>query len=216
MLALGKAGPRGPMEVGVDGTRSGDGAGGRAPGDRAIARRSRRGRHRARPSLGSAAESLTLLSRRARGLLGVSMLVAVVLCIPRITSEAKDEAPTARPLEAKPRVEERKILEDAPVICPIDWRRGTREVKQLIRCAASYYGIDQDEALYIAWRESRYQPSAYNEMGEAAGVYQHKVRYWSERAVQFGSADWSVFDARANILVTMRMVKRYGWEPWSL
>ena len=135
MLALGKAGPRGPVEVGVDGTKSGGRAGGRAPGARAIARRC--ARHRARPSLASAGESLTLLSRRARGLLGVSMLVAVVLAIPRITSEAKDEVATARPLEAKPRVEERKILKDAPVICPIDWRRGTREVKQLIRCAAS-------------------------------------------------------------------------------
>jgi soluble lytic murein transglycosylase-like protein len=198
----------------VDGTRP---TGSAAPGDREMAGRSRRGRHRARPSLASAAESLTLLSRHARGLIGVSMLVAVVLCIPRITSEAKDEAPAARTLEAQPRVAERQILEDVPRgLCPIDWRRGTREVKQLIRCAASHYGIDQDEALYIAWRESRYQPTAYNELGDAAGVYQHKVKYWSGRAVEFGSADWSVFDARANILVTMRMVQRYGWEPWSL
>ena len=145
------------------------------------------------------------------------MLVAVVLCIPRITSEAKDEVPAARTLEAQPRVAEREILRDVPRgLCPIDWRQGTAAVKQLIRCAASHYGVDQDEALYIAWRESRYQPTAYNERGDAAGVYQHKVKFWSDRAVEFGSADWSVFDARANILVTMRMVTVYGWEPWSL
>jgi soluble lytic murein transglycosylase-like protein len=167
--------------------------------------------------MASAAGSLTPLIRRAHGLIGVSMLVAVVLCIPRITSEAKDQPPDARRFEAPPRVAERAILQDAPsVLCPIDWRKGTGHIKRLIRCAASHYGIDEDEALYIAWRESRYQPAAYNEEGDAAGIYQHKVKYWSGRAVEFGSPDWSVFDARANILVTMRMVRRYGWEPWSL
>jgi soluble lytic murein transglycosylase-like protein len=101
-------------------------------------------------------------------------------------------------------------------LCLIDWQRSTWHVKKLIRCAASHYGVDEDQALYIAWRESRYQPYAYNEAGEAAGIYQHLLKYWPERAVDFGSANWSVYDARANILVTMRMVRRYGWEPWSL
>jgi soluble lytic murein transglycosylase-like protein len=167
--------------------------------------------------MASAAESLTLLIRRTRGLIGISMLVAVVLCVPRITSEAKDQPSDARALEVLPRIADREVVQDVPPgLCPIDWRRGTPHIKRLIRCAASHYGVDEEEALYIAWRESRYRPAAYNETGDAAGIYQHKVKYWAQRAVEFGSADWSVFDARANILVTMRMVRVYGWEPWSL
>ena len=154
--------------------------------------------------------------RRSRVLIGFTILVAVIMGIPSITSEAKDQ-PRDTILNAPPRVADREIDRAGPSgLCPIDWQRSTWHLKQLIRCAASHYGIDEDDALYIAWRESRYQPTAYNEEGEAAGIYQHLLKYWPERAVDFGSADWSVFDARANILVTMRMVRRYGWEPWSL
>jgi Transglycosylase SLT domain len=153
--------------------------------------------------------------RRGRPLIGVTILVAVILCIPSITSEAKDQPPDAAS-DTLPGVAGRESDSGPPGMCPIEWQRSTWHVKRLIRCAASHYGVDEDEALYIAWRESRYQPYAYNEEGEAAGIYQHLLKYWPGRAVEFGSSDWSVFDARANILVTMQMVRRYGWEPWSL
>lgn len=100
-------------------------------------------------------------------------------------------------------------------VCQIDWRKGDWHVKQLIRCAASYHGVGKRNALYIAWRESRYQPSAYNSYGNAAGIYQHLLRYWPDRAEDFGFENWSAFNARANIFVTMRMVRRYGWSPWG-
>jgi hypothetical protein len=174
------------------------------------------GRHEAPPSVASVSRSITSPVLLGRALIGLSILIAVILCIPSVTSEAMDEPPDAA-LDEPPRVTSRKTDDPAPSgLCPIDWRQSTRHVKQLIRCAASHYGVDQDEALYVAWRESRYQPYAYNEEGEAAGVYQHLLKYWPERTVEFGAADWSVFDARANILVTMQMVRRYGWEPWSL
>ena len=51
--------------------------------------------------------------------------------------------------------------------------------------------------------------------GGAAGIYQHLLKYWPTRAEDFGFRDWSAFNARANILVTMRMVKHYGWDPWA-
>jgi hypothetical protein len=100
-------------------------------------------------------------------------------------------------------------------ICPIDWRKGTYQVKQLIRCAAAYYGISAERSLYIANRESNFKPKAYNSSSCAKGVFQHLCRYWPDRAYAYGFKGWSAFNARANIIVTMRMVRRYGWEPWG-
>ena len=100
-------------------------------------------------------------------------------------------------------------------VCPIDWREGAWHVKRLIRCAASHYGLNARKAIYIAWRESRFRPTAYNVFGKAGGIYQHLLRYWPGRADEYGFRDWSVFNARANIMVTMRMVRTYGWGPWG-
>jgi hypothetical protein len=100
--------------------------------------------------------------------------------------------------------------------CPIDWRQSTWHVKKLIRCAAERFGVSPSTALYIAWRESRYDPTAYNAAGDAAGIYQHLLRYWPDRADTYGFPNWSAFNARANIFVTMRMVRGVGWGPWAL
>jgi hypothetical protein len=111
--------------------------------------------------------------------------------------------------------------EYAPVpakICPIDWRKGTWFVKKLIRCAAWHYAVPgrATKALSIANRESRFQPGAYNPYSGALGIYQHLSVYWPGRAYAFGFKDWSAFNARANIIVTMRMVRRIGgWGPWG-
>ena len=45
----------------------------------------------------------------------------------------------------------------------------------------------------------------------AAGIYQHLRHYWPGRARVYGFRGWSAFNARANIIVTMRMVHRGGW-----
>ncbi len=100
-------------------------------------------------------------------------------------------------------------------ICPIDWRDGAYQVKQLIRCAAQYYDVSVERALYVAKRESGFDPDAYNTWSCAKGVFQHLCKYWPDRAYDYGFRDWSAFNGRANIIVTMKMVRRYGWEPWS-
>jgi hypothetical protein len=103
-------------------------------------------------------------------------------------------------------------------ICPIDWREGTWHVKRLIRCAAHHWSVPggAPKALSIANRESHFRPRAYNSYSGAAGIYQHLRRYWPGRARTYGFRDWSVFNARANIIVTMRMVHRLGsWSPWG-
>jgi transglycosylase-like protein with SLT domain len=101
-------------------------------------------------------------------------------------------------------------------ICNIDWRKGRWHVKQLIRCAANHWHVPggADTALAIADRESQFRPHAYNPSG-CAGIYQHMLRYWPGRASVYGFPGWSAYNARANIIVTIRMVKRLGWGPWS-
>lgn len=101
-------------------------------------------------------------------------------------------------------------------VCDYSWRKGTWQVKQLIRCAARHWDVPggASKALYIAYRESRYDPDAKNSSG-AEGIYQHLKTYWPGRATKYGFPDWSAFNARANIIVTMRMVKAGGWGPWG-
>ncbi len=107
------------------------------------------------------------------------------------------------------------LSKTAQKVCRIDWREGRPQIKHLIRCAASHYGVNVDRAIDIARRESRFHPKAYNSWSCAKGIYQHLCRYWPKRATNYGFDDWSPFNARANIIVTMRMVKRYGWDPWG-
>ncbi len=85
----------------------------------------------------------------------------------------------------------------------------------MIRCAARHFHVSVDTALYVANRESHYQPRAFNAGSCAKGIYQHLCHYWPERAQDFGYRGWSAFNGRANIMVTMKMVRRYGWEPWG-
>lgn len=100
-------------------------------------------------------------------------------------------------------------------ICPVEWRKGTFYVKKLIRCAAHHYGVNADKAVSVAFRESRFHPKAYNSWSCAKGIYQHLCKYWPERADTYGFDDWSAYNARANVMVTVRMVKKHGWSPWG-
>ncbi|MEX0650458.1 MAG: hypothetical protein WD186_00325 [Actinomycetota bacterium] len=95
-------------------------------------------------------------------------------------------------------------------VCQIDWRDGEWQVRQLIRCAADRWHVPggMSMALYVADRESEFRPQAYNGYSGASGIFQHLSRYWPGRADTFGFGGWSAFNARANIMVTMRMVHR--------
>jgi len=106
-------------------------------------------------------------------------------------------------------------LHASSTVCPIPWRKGPRYVKELIECAARHFGVGSDKALQIAYRESKFSPGAYNARSCAKGIFQHLCRYWPTRADDYGFRGWSAYDARANIMVTMRMVLRYGWLPWG-
>jgi hypothetical protein len=145
---------------------------------------------------------MTTMIRKCRAVITASLLTAVIMSFPTATTS-----------EAMIQRDARRVV--FTEICPIDWRKSTQHLKRLIRCAAEHHGVSEETALYIAWRESRYRPSAYNGVGEAAGIYQHLLKYWPDRAEDYGFTEWSPFNARANIMVTMRMVRDYGWDPWG-
>ena len=122
----------------------------------------------------------------------------------------------SNPLAAAARTRETKIPAS---VCDYDWRKGEWHVKQLIRCAADRWRVPGGArmALYVASRESHYRPKAYNTYSGASGVFQHLSRYWPGRADAYGFGGWSAFNARANIMVTMRMVRSTGdWSDWNV
>lgn len=96
------------------------------------------------------------------------------------------------------------------------------DVRRLIHCAADRWPVDISTAMYVADRESNFQPHAYNPSG-ASGVYQHMAHLWPARIAsflrntgrRFDVRHTSPFNARANVLVTIRMVHQGGWGPWQ-
>jgi hypothetical protein len=101
-------------------------------------------------------------------------------------------------------------------ICDIDWNRSTYQLKRLIRCAARRWDVagGPDKAVRVARCESRLDPDAYNS-GGYAGVYQQATKYWPSRATIYGFRDYSVYNGRANVMVSVRMAHRGGWGPWA-
>lgn len=107
------------------------------------------------------------------------------------------------------------------------WRSATEangwwQVRMLIRCQVGRmerkYGAGVIPggvvtALRIGRCESRFRPRAY--YNGNGGVFQMRLRYWPERAARYGFPGSSVYDGRANVLVSLRMVADVGWSPWS-
>lgn len=99
------------------------------------------------------------------------------------------------------------------------WTR--REVKATIRCAVAHWSVPggYPKARYIAWRESRFHWHSVNRESGACGIYQHLPRYWKSREDAYDGRlaplGESCFNARTNVIVTIRMVHAGGWGPWS-
>jgi hypothetical protein len=101
-------------------------------------------------------------------------------------------------------------------ICAYHWRSSTHQLKKMIRCAARHWPVEggAHKALSVARCESHFDPGAFNPSGYA-GVYQQATRYWPGRSGTYGFRDYSVYNGRANIMVSVRMAHRHGWDPWS-
>jgi hypothetical protein len=100
-------------------------------------------------------------------------------------------------------------------VCDYRWRAGTHQVRQLIRCAAERWPVPGGpaKALSVARCESGFDPRAY--ASGNAGVYQQRVAYWAGRASQWGFPGASVYNGRANIIVSVRMAHASGWDAWA-
>lgn len=100
-------------------------------------------------------------------------------------------------------------------VCDIDWRQGKHHVKELIRCAARRWHVPggPDKAISVARCESGFDPKAKG--GSNAGVFQQRLVYWPKRAKVYGFPDWSAYNGRANVIVSIRMAHRAGWGAWS-
>ena len=147
---------------------------------------------------------MTRAIRTRRGLVATLLLTAI-LSFPAVQTSALSRSGGSL----------RAVTGTMDTVCRIDWRDSRFKVKQLIRCAAAYYHVNAERALYVARRESRFNPKAFNASSCAKGLFQHLCRYWPERADAYGFDNWSAYNGRANIFVTMRMVKRFGWQPWG-
>lgn len=89
-----------------------------------------------------------------------------------------------------------------------------KPVPDMIRALAKRYRVDEGTALRIAWCESHYDPEAYNSAGYG-GVFQQDVNYWPKRAQAYGHGGESVFDALANVDVSLQMARDSGWGHWG-
>lgn len=133
----------------------------------------------------------------SRALGAALMTAALAMAGPATTANATNEVPRR--------------------ICDYDWREGTWHIKQLIKCAARQWDSPGTplKAIQVAHCESELQPRAYNPNGYA-GLFQQATRYWPDRADHFGQPDRSVFNGRANVIVSIRMAaSTNSWSAWA-
>jgi hypothetical protein len=88
-----------------------------------------------------------------------------------------------------------------------------KAVRQMIRSLALRYRLDVAKAIRVAECESGLNPKAYSP--PYAGVYQHDENRWSKRASTYDHAGESVFDAYANVDVSLQMARDSGWGAWG-
>jgi hypothetical protein len=100
-------------------------------------------------------------------------------------------------------------------VCDIPWAKSTYQLKRLIKCSAHRWRVPggANKALRVARCESGFDPKAKG--GGNGGVYQQRLVYWPRRARHYGFKGWSVYNGRANVIVSIRMAHAGGWGPWS-
>lgn len=90
---------------------------------------------------------------------------------------------------------------------------GPAEIIAIINEYSAIHGLDANKVARIAKCESGFNPKATN--GIYQGLFQHHVDYWPGRAAKYGMSGASIFDARAQIVVTTAMMAAVGYGPWE-
>lgn len=93
-------------------------------------------------------------------------------------------------------------------------RRSPKEIEALIRTSARKYGLPEEKVVYIAWRESKFQPGARSKSGRYVGLYQFDLMTW--RNTPEGRAGLRREDPVANINAAHWHMKEYGFQAWAV
>lgn len=94
----------------------------------------------------------------------------------------------------------------------------TQPIKKMLACAVKLWPVrgGLDKALEVVDCESSFNP--YTEHKGHLGLFQHAEKYWLERWWRWG-LDMGVprnpMNAWSNIIVSVRIINRYGWSAWS-
>jgi hypothetical protein len=96
-------------------------------------------------------------------------------------------------------------------------------VKHLLICAEHKWPVEGgiDKVFAIVDRESSFWPWAQNPGSLlCSGLFQDVLSLWPGRVATYWNHDWfwrtpSVFNARANAIVNIRMIHNGGWGPWG-
>ncbi len=153
--------------------------------------------------------------------------VLAIAATVRVTglAPASGVEPAEATVDRAPLVEPNPVdLHPVPDPCPIDWRIGAGAVKRLIACEAALWDVPggATTAFAVTFCESRFQTAAYNPTGcggsGCSGLFQQSLRYWRQRAIDYGFAGISPTDAKANIVISMRMASEQGtWaKDWPI
>lgn len=89
------------------------------------------------------------------------------------------------------------------------------DIEAIIRAAAARYGADPQQLLRVAWCESRYNPSAYNGILGASGLFQIIPGTWAANSVRAGYGGASVWDAYSNANVAAWMFAHGQAGQWA-
>jgi hypothetical protein len=90
-----------------------------------------------------------------------------------------------------------------------------KDVKGMIKGLATRHHLSVTKSLRVARCESNFNPRAYNPAGPWAGVYQQDTDFWRARARRWGHPGESVFNAYANVDVSLKMARSWGWHHWA-
>ena len=106
----------------------------------------------------------------------------------------------------------------ADKICDIPWWKGPIASKKFIGCIFNHVGANTSKGLYIAHRESRYDPYVCNASNHC-GYFQIYPPLWDHmiHTYVYGKSlgPLSRTNGRAAAVLTARFTKHEGWWPWE-
>lgn len=88
-----------------------------------------------------------------------------------------------------------------------------KPVRPMIRSLARRHSVSVSTSVRVAACESHFNPRAF--AYPYAGVFQQDVRRWDHRARHFGHPGASPFDPYANVDVSLKMARAWGWSHWG-